>query len=407
MPTASDNLTTTAQPITGGVDAVPAVGPTKKILISGTWDIDDIVSLVFRVSETQYDLMNGPMLGKVPVHAMTYANKVYLSVDDRVYFSGVQLPTGWENRFPGFGFIAASGQRGEAVSVVATSVYGKKLVVLSRNNIQLWDIDPKPAQNTLIQTLDNTGTIAANSVVSYGELDLFYLADSGVRSLRSRELLDLVNVHDVGTPIDNTIQGVLAGLTDAQKRQCFGLYNPVDGRYWIWLVDRFYVFSYFPGSKISAWSVLDDVADTDLLGPSEFTFSEGCVFNGKFILKGMDPKEGTTLILQTQHTTYAAGEPTTAVIPFIDAKSPFSRKIWHSVDVIGTGTWQVLAGNNPADITALTEIYPELTLSTPEQGRIPLNMHGTHLVLKFVCVNENEATIAAASAHYDIVEVKR
>src|SRR3546814_1037455 len=54
----------------------------------------------------------------------------------------------------------------------------------ARNNIQIWSVDVDEDLNVFLQPIKDTGTRSAGSVRSYGNNDLFYLDDSGIRSIQ-------------------------------------------------------------------------------------------------------------------------------------------------------------------------------------------------------------------------------
>jgi hypothetical protein len=424
MATATSTLNSTVVDMAGGVDVVQGTGPEFNVFVTtdgvGNWAANEIVELTVNSDETLFNLGDGPALSLAPVHAMAYGDRVFISVGDRVYISGIEEPTGWEPRYAGYGFITASGQRSESLEVKGTGIYGKKLVVFSRNTTQLWQIDPNPENFVLLQVLDNTGTISGASIVSYGELDLFFLSDTGIRSIRAREYVDLVNVKDVGTPIDAVLQPILASLTDEQKAKCVASYSPVDGRYWVSIKDVVYVFSHYPGSKIAAWSTYKYyVTPTDIASFETRTVDFAVKGGALYIRARTDapyPTEGYRVIYDHLYSYYTAryyensysslitthATPTTIVLPFFDVKKPATRKLWTGINLIGTGSWKVYIGDDPANSSSFREVAvtTALTLSTINKGQLPISFTGTHLIVKLVHESKELATIAAVIIHY-------
>jgi hypothetical protein len=126
--------------------------------------------------------------------------------------------------------------------------------VFARRVIQIWNMQDNPASNVPSQFLTETGTRAPRSVRGFGDIDCFYLSDSGIRSIRARSATNLAGVNDVGTPIDTLVREYLATLTETQIANAVSIVDPVDGRFWLAVGRRVFVFSYFPSKKISAWS---------------------------------------------------------------------------------------------------------------------------------------------------------
>ena len=82
-----------------------------------------------------------------------------------------------------------------------------------------------------LQVVDNTGTLAPRSLVAYGASDVYYVDETGVRSLRTRETIDSAYASDVGSAIDPFVQSLFAELgADAASKGC-AVIEAVDGRY--------------------------------------------------------------------------------------------------------------------------------------------------------------------------------
>jgi hypothetical protein len=79
-------------------------------------------------------------------------------------------------------------------------------------------LDPDPLQNVEKQVLENIGTFAPKSVVPFGDIDVFFLSDSGIRSLRARDSSNQAGMSDVGTPIDEYLLDYLSTLTEERRR---------------------------------------------------------------------------------------------------------------------------------------------------------------------------------------------
>jgi len=164
-------------------------------------------------------------------------------------------------------------------------------------------------------------------------------------------------VQDVGSSLDVYLQSIIHGLSDAVLLEAYGWYSSKDGRYWLYLNGDFYVFSYFPGTRISAWtkygtSVVDE-SSLSAYTPKCFTTS-----NGYLYMLGQAADGYVALVSYPSSASYR----TTAylTLPFYDMKSPGSLKHFKAIDIAGTGTWKVEVGNNPNDITSFTTLVAAL-----------------------------------------------
>jgi len=389
---ASHDVVLTMTSFAGGVPNVPAVGSKCLFIVDGTWVAGDRITTAILIGSTTYTPMGGVVMGATPVHGMVFKGQVMLCAGDKLLLGGIGLPTGWDYYHAGFGYITMSENSDNVLATKAVASYAGKIALFARNAVQLWQWNADPAQWKLIQLLQNTGTLAPRSVVSFGEIDVFYLSDSGVRSLRAREFTDLVNVADVGTRLDDAVSALVSAGTE---EHAIGYYDQRDGRYWLLLTDRVYVFSYFPTDKVSAWS-------------QRVVWYPTSQFTGVALYHTVKDGQLYTLNVETfsSQKLYRATGTVRAgslqlTIPFYDSKKPATRKLWHAIDLCGSGTWKVEVGNDPNNADSFTTVVSALTLSTVGYDRIPLGLHGTHLIIKLTHTADAAAIISSAIMHYD------
>jgi len=91
--------------------------------------------------------------------------------------------------------------------------------------------------------------VAPLSVQSLSDLDVMYLSDTGIRSLRARETTLNAFVDDLGSPIDT-----LVTASNGSNSNACAIVEPQSGRYWCWINGIIYVFSRFLANQISAWA---------------------------------------------------------------------------------------------------------------------------------------------------------
>ncbi len=250
-------LATTARSMAGGQDSYAGVGMTYTITVGGTWAADDTfnINIANAFTLSNLNLGSGYATGIEPTFLLTYKNKENLLATTFWYFSAVGVPTVYNNlNALGNGFIDVSAAYSESDTVQAAVPYQGKVAVFGKNNVQIWVVDADPDNYQLTQVLENAGTLAKNSVKALGELDVFFLHQTGVRSLRVRDSSLNAMLVDVGSPIDSLIQSQLLLASATQKAAACGVIEPTTGQYWVFLYDTLYVLSYFPSAKISAWS---------------------------------------------------------------------------------------------------------------------------------------------------------
>lgn len=253
------------------------------------------------------------------------------------FFSGLSSPTKWQTDTVGAGFVDMSSETDGSENLTAIAPYQTDLAIFSQDNVQIWQVDPDPTLYAQKQVLSNTGTSSPKSVTQFGDNDLFYAAESGLRSLRARDASNAAATTDIGSPIDDIVQPTLAALTDDERRRnVFGLIEPLDGRFWLIIKDHIYVFSFYPGSKISAWSVYT----------TGFVVEDAIVFRKRVYLRS-----GDTIYVYGGTGTERVYDATPAIarLPYLDADAPAKHKTLVGVDVACRGTWEVRMAMNPTE----------------------------------------------------------
>lgn len=248
------NVVKTANAFAGGVAGVAGAAKTFRLFFAGDWEQGDHFTLTFTdaISGRSTNIGYGPATGTRPSYLKTFKRKLYSLADATLFFSALDDPTQLNaTTTAGNGFIEMASEYGFADALVALAVYQGRLAVFSRRNIQVWSVDPDPANNAQTQSLENIGTVAGASVRGIGDQDVLFCADSGVRSLRVRDASNNAIITDLGTPVDKLVQEAL----DAEGAEGIcSIVEPRSNRYWLCIGGTIFVFSYFPSSGVAAWS---------------------------------------------------------------------------------------------------------------------------------------------------------
>lgn len=316
----------------------------------------------------------------------TIGAKMYSVSGPNLHGSGIQQPTKWTTDAVGAFFTDMSSYSSGSEELKAVANYQKNIAIFAETNIQIWFVDPDPSLNTQSQVLNNTGTVSARSVTQFGDNDLFYLNESGLRSLRARDSSNAAATTDIGVPVDTLITEVLRGL-DAQSRdKIFGLIEPQEGRFWLIIKDQIFVFSFFSGAKVSAWSLYEPGFDVD----------EALVFNKRVYLRS-----GDTIYVYGGIGNEIVYDDLEAVaqIPYLDADDPTREKQWQGFDAAAEGTWKVYAAMDPQNLAAKDKLAT-FTGSTYGQHRFPAMGASTHISLIFKSQGEGPAKLGSAVIIY-------
>lgn len=472
-------IVTTARSLSSGVNAVTGAGATWRLGVSGTWAVGDtwLASLTNALAAQTVQVGAGTVTGLSPTFAFTFDAKMNLLAGSGWYFSGTAQPTVFNSvNALGPGFVELSSTFGAADDLRAMAPYQGGVAVISRRFTQTWSVDPMPENYQRKQTLLNIGTVAGRSVQPVGDMDVYLLADNGVRSLRVRDASNNAIIADIGTPIDEIIQDVLEGLTATQKAAACSVVEPSSNRYWLYLPGNYlYVFSYFPSSGVAAWSryspASEHVPASETYGVSVEEGNYAIVFNGLVIGKTYTFRRGplekslpclfdlgggssyanqdvTFVADGVSATVYlttasAPGNRTCSLMgvftpeqfavlngrvyvragdnlllygglnnqvydrcfpqwdgPFLNAKSPASRKLYNGLDAICEGTWTIALGTNVADETDLSTVYQN-TGPSVMRGKSLAAKQGTHFKLRGTESSAGYARFSSAILHYE------
>ena len=338
----------------------------------------------------------------------TYKSKEYLGAGSTLYFSAVNDATKWDIYDTGSGFIDMSNNFGGREELTGAGTYQGYLAVFSRRNVQLWNMDADPAQNQQVQVLANTGAIATDSIVSVGAIDLMYLADNGIRSLRARENTDTAYTNDIGSPIDSIIIGDMATLdadtaaaaAKVTKYTAKAIIEPVDGRYWVTIGGKIYVLSYFTGSNIMAWSVYEPTVTSSV--PQWGYIKEMVSKDDKVYLRASNNK--IYVYGGNAGTTYDSCE-VVVELPYMDGNKPATYKEVKGIDMTCAGEWKVYLGFDHTNPTA-RDLIATVTQPTFALGKVPATGQGTHFGPRFLHQSAGPALLANFIVHFDEMHSK-
>jgi len=394
-------LKTSVSKMAGGVDAVTGVGEKNVLTVGGAWVVGDSITLTFTdgITGLQTQIGAGDITGVTATFCFTFHDKVYLLAGPTVFFSEVGQPTSFNNIQTGAtsGFVNLTDHYATFDSLVAIASYQGRLAFFAGNNIQIWNINADPTLWSLSQVFDSIGTRAPLSVQSLGDLDVFFLENTGIRNLRVRDSSLNAFVDDIGSPIDQIIQDAILNSSTAQVAAACGIVEPTQHRYWLFLKDTLYVLSYFRSSKVVAWSRYD--ATYNLAGvqtafvPEKFVVFKDRVYcragNNLFLYGGVDNNTYDNVVA-------------TLETPFMELKTPGTRKQSTGIGVAMIGGWTVQASMNAMD-KVLQTIY-DAAVHSFDQNSIPFSQQGSHVKFKAFTTGSVAASLSEFVFHFEKLE---
>lgn len=398
-PTLGGDVTVSNTNMANGVTAVAAQAQIYQALVGGTFEAADTFTIT--LDGTDFTVSGGA--AGTGTMALTYQQKVYSVTNSLLYFSALNAPTS-PGSGTGGGFINMANQNEGNETLITAQEYQGKLAIFSRNNIRIWAMDVDPAKNAYQQTVQNSGALSSRSVIPYGNIDVFYLNDSGVRSLRARDASNSPAVNDVGVAIDPFLREYLNTLSDTQIQRAVALIEPIDSRYWLAVRNRMFVFSYFPGSKINAWTYYDLTPE---IGANDI--SEVVKVNNQVYVRAADI---IYLYGGAAGITYPSDEDTTngayaeIATPFLAAGTPATWKGTSGFDIGVDGTWQCLLLPDPSDDSVEVPIgtFAKPTFSQPKMATsaTPTGMFG----LRMRTTKGGYARVSMLGVHYKAEEAQ-
>lgn len=346
-------------------------------------------------------LVTDPAHGGLSIRA--HKDKLFSVGETNIRFSAIRNATNWSTG-TGAGVIDVTTADADETELVGLEEYFGSLAVFGRSSVQVWSMDPDPALSTIRQVLGNTGLVTSKAVARFGSGDVLFLADTGIRSLRARDIQSAAAVNDIGAPVDNLIASRRATLTQADAEKITALVDPLSGHFWLVWGQEAFVLSAYPQSKVSAWAVFDFGSDVDHVTRAG---SRIAVRRGDELFVYGSVADGNPFDPNTPIGVSAAlydNSPVEVVTSFLDAKSPASRKTWEGLDITCSGTWDVfVCPQAPNEAIRETPAWVKIaTVTQPSWGldRIPIDMVSNHLALKFETTDARAATISSVAIHF-------
>src|SRR6185295_4651107 len=333
----------------------------------------------------------------------THGTKMYALSGPTMYFSMRDDPTKWRvsTANVGAGFVDMSAEVSGAEELMAFAKYQNYLALFAYSNIIVEYTDPDPALNKQAQVLRNTGTRSPHSVCQFGDNDIYYLDESGIRSVRARDSSNSASTADVGVLVDALVIKKLQTMTSIQRLKVFGVIEPSEGRFWLTMGNLIFVFSYFSGAKVSAWSnYIPSVPGVNAIGNPEdkvFNIAECIVFRRRVYVRSGDTiycygGEGAALAYDSIQATMQT--------PFLDGDKPAKEKSFNGWDAAVRGVWDVSVS---MDVNAQdkAEVLGTIDETTTPHNRLTFNGQSTHASLTFKSRSAEAAKISNALIHYD------
>jgi len=379
----------------GGANSVAAVAKVDTLTIGGTFDAGDRFGVTMvngTVSPVTEYFGNVAQPFGTASCVKTHKRKVYAGAASLLEFSAVNAATLWNQDVdPGAGFINVSTHVGGSEAVNALETYQGRLAVFSRRAIQLWTMQNDDTLNDLQQTMENTGTRSRHGTLEYGGNDVFYLDDTGIRSLRARDASNNAFVYGVAAAINKLVrEWMRESVTEDDIVRAVAAVEPEDGRFWMAIGTRIFVYSYFQETGVSAWTWYD----------VPFKITHAARTTNRLYVRGDD---NNLYIYGGDSGNEYDASVVNVMLPFTSAKKPGTFKNLGGMDIAAASTWDSVWHVDPDDLDQVVQMGSDtgVTFATPNWAGVG---HATHVAPEFTQSLPEYASISQVALHYEEAE---
>jgi hypothetical protein len=377
--------------MSGGIDAVEPVAQVVTATISGTFQALDLYTLT--INGTDYRATG--RAAATGTSAFVHKKRMWSPANSLWDYSQLNDATDWTNAdvSSGAGSIRLSLETEGSERLIGAAPYGTQAAIFSRNSVHTFSISTDAEENQIGTTLGNTGSLSGRAITPYGNLDVFYLDEPGIRSLKAHEQTGEAFAGDIGNPVDSFVRAYMDTLTEAQIRRAVSTIG-TEGRFWLALGERIFVLSYFPGSRISAWSFYEPGFEV-----SDFVRIRNKVY----------ARAGDTVYLYggAAGTTYPDDDELDAEVelPFITGAQPAVKEM-QGFDIACTGEWEIKALVDPNNEAKTLNLGRVADVTYSRAGHIALPGEAALVAFRLVCSNGGAASISKMTLYYAPVETK-
>lgn len=315
------------------------------------------------------------------------ASKIFAVSPDgaTVRFSRTGDPTNWSEKEDA-GFLPTGLNSHGGRETHALGVYRGKLVALSRDNAQIWTVDPDPATMTLDEVVENVGTSFPLSLSTVSN-DLYFLSDYGFRSITTMQMTSERMDIDIGSPIDELVRKAIRNRSETPRSTYF--YGT--GKFLCAIGRQVFAYSVSRTAKIAAWSRYELPVHVD-------AWAE---LNGTLYLRSADD---VYLLDEDGYTDDGEMYEVLIQMPHMNFKSPGVLKRIYGLDIAMDGECFISVG---IDVRTPDVFNDEVRVigSTYGGGLIPMECCGTEFAFRFRNRTKEAFRLNALTVYYDTLAV--
>lgn len=306
-------------------------------------------------------------------------SKLFSTKNDVVRFCATNAARDWTTA-SNAGFLPVGLQSAGDTTPTALGQFETYLAAFFEDAMQTWVIGADPSAHALYKSV-NIGTEYRRA---HGNManDVFFLTQSGFRSLSTANSVGTIQDLDVGSPIDTLLK---TEMTEAISP--LTVFWRGGGMMMCFIGDRAYVYSVSRAAKVSAWSIWR----------FQFNIEAVAEVNGVLYLRSGD------LLYALSEDVYTDNGIQIEVnieLPYMDCKRPGVIKQFYGCDAVITGTAQLAHRYDPSQPTLITP-FVDIEGDTRPGGMIPVEIACTNIAPVFRHVGNEAFELAAVSYQFE------
>lgn len=324
------------------------------------------------------------------------ANKVFAGDKDITRFCATNDATDWSTA-QNAGYIPTGLYAIGETDVSALAIYRANLAAWTASSLQVWQIDPDPANMAFIDAvMGGTSYQRATQPIAN---DLQFLSNLGVRSVGVTATTGTMGGTDVGSPVDPLIRAALAAYNTALEGANPPAWDPIAIGYpnaaqnWYFFGDEAYVYALSTIAKVSAWQHYT----------FPFTVTDAAILNGQLYVRTTD--NNLYVLDETQYTDDGTEYDVQVQFPWLQLGQPGVTQLLVGADAV---IEQGAAGNDTFlsvgwDENNDSAFSPEIAISkdTLPGTVIPIPTAGPALSFKLRNASSASWEFSAITVYYN------
>jgi hypothetical protein len=388
--TAAGDVTTSTTNLADGVTAVAAQTQIDQVTISAT-SVDTLDSWKITVNSTDYISTGRSSCTGTLAHVVY--QRVWVPTGTVLNFCKLGDATVWST-MAGVastdpGFIDTSQDSEGADDITSLAEHNDGTAIFSDTNIRIYTLDTDATAIKILQTIENTGSIATKVPLQYGSTEVYYLAMTGLASIRSRLGSNFVVTLDVATAIATYLQDFIDQVGDTVVRDAAAAIEPRDGRFMMAIANKVFALSQFADTEVMAWTEID----------LPFTVEEFARIGRRIMARA-----GNTIYVYGGVAGDVYPDPDEAPIdiltPFLSGDDPSGKKTSGGFDLMAEGVWdcELLVDPNDTSKTADVGVIGKITYP---RGSLRVPLSTTQVAAHLTCSSGGRATLSNLMIHFD------